>query len=322
MVLKNSEVWDLRALRCFLSVARHNSLTRASVELGVSESAVSQRLKNLERAMGLKLYESPGGRFRITPTGSRLIEMAVDVFNRIDGFRAELGAGQPAGSLAVATQDAVVRYVLPEVARSFASQNPTIRLELMTRNVDETLRAVRLGEADLGIVSETPLPNSLTFVPLRSYQAQFVAPKGHPLFAAGPPAIEDLLTPATIERFPLIAPEHGDATHAHIHAALARLNLPYNIAFEVGTTETVKHYVRLGLGVAVISGVCVTQADAETLDMVKVPGHLGGTSTYGYVLRREKHLSQPVQAFLSILRASVSSGERPAPHTTSSLQAI
>ena len=100
MVLKNSEVWDLRALRCFLSVARHNSLTRASVELGVSESAVSQRLKSLERAMGLKLYESPGGRFRITPTGSRLIEMAVDVFNRIDGFRAELGAGQPAGSLA------------------------------------------------------------------------------------------------------------------------------------------------------------------------------------------------------------------------------
>ena len=311
MVIENSDVWDLRALRCLVSVARHGSLTRASVELGVSESAVSQRLKTLERSMGLKLYESPGGRFRITQAGSRLVEMAVDLFDRIDGYRAELGAGQPAGTLAVATQDAVVRYVLPEVARVFAGRNPTIRLELMTRTMEETLRAVRLGEADLGIVSETALPNSLTFVPLRAYQAHFVAPKGHPLFTGGPPAIEDLLTPETIDRFPLIAPEHGDATHAHIHAALARLNLPYNIAFEVGTTETVKHYVRLGLGVAVISGVCVTESDTRTLDMVEVPGRFGGTSTYGYVLRREKYLSQATQSFLSILRESVRGGGQP-----------
>ncbi len=305
VVVDNSKVWDLRALRCLLSVARHGSLTRASVELGVSESAVSQRLKTLERSLGVKLYESPGGRFRITPTGSRLVEMAVDLFDRIDGFRSELGSNESSGSLTVATQDAVVRYVLPEVARVFAAQHPATRLELMTRNVDETLRLVRLGEADIGIVSEASLPNSLDFVPLRAYQAQFVAPKGHPLFAGGPPPIEDLLTPETIDRFPLIAPEHGDATHAHIRAALARLNLPYNIALEVGTTETVKHYVRLGLGVAVISGVCVTPNDAETLDMVEVPGRFGGTSTYGYVLRREKYLSQPTRAFLSILQDSV-----------------
>ena len=301
----DSKVWDLRALRYFLTVAKHSSVTRASVELGVSESAVSQRLKTLERLMGLKLYESPGGRLRITSTGARLVEMAVDIFDRIDGFRAELGTDQPTGSLTVATQDPVVRYLLPSVARAFAVQNPNIRLEMMTRTVEETLRLIRLGDADIGIVSETPLPDPLVFHPLRTYQAQFVAPKGHPLFAGGTPAMEELLTPETIDRFPLIAPEHGDSTHTHIREALARLGLPYNIALEVGTTETVKHYVGLGLGVAVISGVCITPADNETLDMVEVPQHFGGTSTYGYVIRREKYLSGPGEAFLTVLRNSV-----------------
>jgi DNA-binding transcriptional LysR family regulator len=305
MVSSDSKVWDLRALRYFLTVAKHSSVTRASVELGVSESAVSQRLKTLEHAMGLKLYESSGGRLRITSTGSRLVEMAIDIFDRIDGYRAELGADQLSGSLTVATQDPVVRYLLPGVARSFAAENPNVRLELMTRTVEETLRLVRLGEADIGIVSETPLPDPLVFHPLRTYQAQFVAPKGHSLFASGTPAMEELLTPETIDRFPLIAPEHGDSTHTHIREALARLGLPYNIALEVGTTETVKHYVGLGLGVAVISGVCITPTDSETLDMVEVPQHFGGTSTYGYVVRREKYLSGPAEAFLTTLRSSV-----------------
>ena len=230
--------------------------------------------------MRVKLYETSGGRFRITATGARLVEMAVDLFDRIEGYRAELGTEESSGSLSVATQDPVVRYVLPEVARRFAAEHPAVRLEIMTRNVEETLRLVRLGEADFGIISETPVPDSFVFEPLRTYQAQFVAPRGHPLFATGTPAIENLLTPKTIDRFPLIAPEHGDSTHAHIREALARLGLPYNIAFEVGTTETVKHYVGLGLGVAVISGVCIASNDAETFEMVENPG----------TLRRHQHL--------------------------------
>ena len=298
-------VWDLRALRYFLAVAKHNSMTRASVELGVSESAVSQRLKSLERSMRVKLYESPGGRIRITATGTRLLEMAVDLFDRIEGYRAELGAEEAPGSLVVATQDPVVRYLLPDVARKFAAENPSIRLEFMTRTVDETLGVVRLGDADIGIISESPMPDSLVFHPMRAYQAQFVAPKGHLLFAGGQPSIEDLLTPATIERFPLIAPEHGDSTHARIREALSRLDLPYNIAFEVGTTETVKHYVELGLGIAVISGVCITDEDANSLEMVEVPERYGGTSTYGYVLRREKHLTTSARSFLSALQETV-----------------
>jgi len=61
---------DLKALRCFEAMAKHGSLTKASIELGISDAAVSQRIKKLEKYLGVKLYESRGGRVRLTEAGA------------------------------------------------------------------------------------------------------------------------------------------------------------------------------------------------------------------------------------------------------------
>ena len=63
------DVMDLKALRCFWATARRGSLTQAGIDLGISEAAVSQRLKALERHLGVKLYESRGGRIYFTLGG-------------------------------------------------------------------------------------------------------------------------------------------------------------------------------------------------------------------------------------------------------------
>ena len=65
------DVLDLKQLRCFYAVAKHTSFTRAGVELGISESAVSQRVKALEAFLNVKLYEARGGSVRLTPAGER-----------------------------------------------------------------------------------------------------------------------------------------------------------------------------------------------------------------------------------------------------------
>src|SRR5204863_125201 len=55
------DVLDLKSLRCFFSMAKHGSLTKAGIDLGISEPAVSQRVKSLEEELGAKLYEARGG---------------------------------------------------------------------------------------------------------------------------------------------------------------------------------------------------------------------------------------------------------------------
>lgn len=73
--------------------------------------------------------------------------------------------------------------------------------------------------------------------------------------------------------------------------AFARLGLPLNIGLEVGTLDTVKRYVARGLGVAVVSALCVTEDDRLRLEVVDVPREVGAETIYGVVLRRDKHRS-------------------------------
>ena len=294
-------VLDLKALRCFWAVAKHSSLTRASIELGISESAVSQRVKALEAYLRARLYESPGGRVRLTPAGQRLMERAITLFEQVEEIQKELAGQESAGALDLSTQEATLRYLLPSIVQRFTREHPQVRLRLMSRSVTETVELVRQGEVDLGIISQLGLPESLVFYPWRTYEAYIVLPADHPLVRRGRPAFQDLVDYATVMRNPLIMPEPSDPAHSRVAHALVQLGLPYNVAFEVGTNETVKHYVELGLGVAVLSGICLTEGDRGKLEAIEIPKEFGGTTTYGVVLRRDKYISVSLSRFLSLL---------------------
>ena len=81
----------------------------------------------------------------------------------------------------------------------------------------------------------------------------------------------------------------------------AQHDLPLNIAIEVGTFNTLKHYVARGLGVAVVSGLCASEEDGARLEIVPNPAELGGDSTYGVVMRNNKHRSALLDDLLRLL---------------------
>ncbi len=72
------DVMDLKALRCFWAMARHRSLTRAGIELGISEAAVSQRIKSLEAHLGTKLYEATIMRYPLVSTEEEADRSAIE----------------------------------------------------------------------------------------------------------------------------------------------------------------------------------------------------------------------------------------------------
>ena len=273
------DVLDLKALRCFWAMAKHGSLTRAGIELGLSESAVSQRVKTLESYLNAKLYASPGGKVRLTPAGQRVMEMAISLFDRVAQFQNELSGEEAGGALELVAQEPTIRYLLPPMVQRLVKEHPQVRLRILSRRVDEAVELVRQGDADLGINPQTALPDSLVFHPWRSYEAYVLVPPGHPLIRGGIPKFQDLLSPSTLMRYPLIMPERGDPAHSRVAQALERLGLPLNVAFEVGTNETIKHYVEMGLGVALVSGICLTQDDRGKVEAIEVPKEYGGTTT-------------------------------------------
>ena len=102
-------------------------------------------------------------------------------------------------------------------------------------------------------------------------------------------------------QYPPIVPEASDPAHSRTVQALADLGLPVNVAFEVGTTETVKHYVELELVIAVVSGICLAPEDLGRIEAIEIPRAYGGVTDYGVVLRRDKFQSPSLERFLASL---------------------
>jgi DNA-binding transcriptional LysR family regulator len=297
------EVMDLKALKCFFAVARRGSLTQAGIELDISEAAVSQRVKSLETYLGAKLYEARGGRVQLTAAGERTAQLAVSLFSEIEALEHAVGGAQETDEIVLASHDSVLRHLLPERVQAFHRAHPLARLRLIARPIAETLRLVRSNECDLGVISEAPIPAELSFHAIATYPAYLVLPKGHALARRARDGFQAMLSDAMTGRYPLIILE-VQREDRRLREAFERHNVPFAVAFEVSTNDTLKHYVARGMGIAVISGFSVTQEDRTRLEVIAIPEEMGGASTYGVVVRRDKHRTALLKSLLAILASS------------------
>jgi DNA-binding transcriptional LysR family regulator len=294
------DVMDLKALRCFAAMSKHLSLTKAGVELGITEVAVSQRVKSLEHYLGVKLYESRGGRVRLTPAGERAVSLALSMFDEIEEFEHAVSRGEETGEIVLSSHDAIMGYLLPEVVEKFSQLHPLARLRLLARPVEETLRSVKANEVDLGVIPEREVSKDLEFYPIAKYAACLVTQKGHPLARRARSDFKSLLNEETVGRYPLVVAEVQIEGYL-LKETFAKLDLQLNIGIEVGTFDTLKHYVARGLGIAVIPGLCVTEEDRTRLEIVPIPAELDANTTYGIVMRNGKHRSRTLADLLRLL---------------------
>ena len=294
------DVLDLKALRCFFAEAKHGSLTKAGLELDIAEAAVSQRVKSLEAKLGVKLYEARGGRVRLTSAGEHAHEFAASLFDQVEGFEQELAHSPETGEIVLSTHDEVLRHLLPDVVEKFTRTHPLARLRLLHRSVEETLRLLKSNEADLGVLASVDAARDHDFRLIASCPAFLLTQKGHLLARRARADFSSLLNMETIMRFPLIVAE-VQLEGSILKGTLDRLKLPLNVGMEVGTFDTLKHYVARGLGVALVPGLCVTESDRTLLEVVQVPRELDADTHYGVVLRRDKHISPLLKSLLDIM---------------------
>jgi len=297
------DVMDIKALKCFFAVAKRGSLTKAGIDLNITEAAVSQRVRSLETWLGTKLYEARGGRVQLTAAGERTAQLAVSVFSEIDALEQAVGGAQETAEIVLASHDSVLRHLLPERVEAFHRAHPLARLRLIARPIAETVRLVRSNECDVGVISKIEIPAELAFQPIATYPACLVLPKGHALARRARDGFQALLSDAMTGRYPLIVLE-VQREDQRLRQAFESHNVPFTIALEVTTIDTLKHYVARGLGVAVISGFSISPEDRARLEVIAIPDEFGGSTTYGVVLRRDKHRTKLLKDLTAILGAS------------------
>ena len=104
-----------------------------------------------------------------------------------------------------------------------------------------------------------------------------------------------------VRRYPLIASE-VQLEGRLLKDSLERQGLSLNVGLEISTIDTIKHYVALGLGIAAISGLCLTDDDRSQFETIEVPADIGAESTYGIILRQDKHRSAPLETLMRLVK--------------------
>lgn len=178
---------DLTTLETFKTIVEAKGFGRAADRLSLTQPAVSYRIRRLESALGVSLFESPRRRLILTEPGARLYELCTKLSTDVDSLREEItGSPAEATSLRVCCPGAFGRSVVfPALAAEGLRDRP---IRLLFRSLDQILEAVERGEADLGIAYATRVTRPLDFRLLTHEEFCLIAPRDASL--AGPTSLD------------------------------------------------------------------------------------------------------------------------------------
>ena len=288
----------LKPLRAFCQVARLGSVTRAAEALFLSQPAVTLQLQALERDLGQPLFERIGRRFSLTREGQVLYELARPLVEGLDGIDGEFRArlkGLQAGELHVAAGSSTILYLLPPLVQAFRERHPDVQLVLHNVTGKDGLGLLRADGCDLAVGSMLDVPADLAYAPVYSFDPMLIVPPGHPLAEKTPLRLEDL------SPYGLILPPRRLTTYRLVDLVFQQRRVPYTVALEVGGWEVIKQYVAMGLGISIVTGICLTEADRSRLVARSLAEYFPQRS-YGVVVRKGKYLGPQARAFVDLIR--------------------
>ncbi len=291
----------LKQLRAFCHAARLGSVTRAAEALYLSQPAVSLQIGALESEVGVSLFERQGRRLSLTAEGEVLYELArplMDGLDALDGeFRNRL-RGMSAGELNIAAGSSTILYFLPTFVEAFREARPDVQLKLHNVTGKDGLAMIRSDEVDLAVGSMLDVPSDLDYAPVRSFDPMLITPLDHPLTAAHP------LTLEAISPYGLILPPKRLTTYRLVDLVFQQRRVPYTVALEVGGWEIIKQYVAMGLGISIVTGICLTDSDHERLAVRNLRAYFPPRS-YCVVIRKGKYLSPQARAFVDLVKPAL-----------------
>jgi LysR family transcriptional regulator, low CO2-responsive transcriptional regulator len=293
-------------LRSFEAVVRLGGVGRAAQALHLAQPTVSTQLKELSGALGLVLFEPRGRGLVPTAAGERLAQAVRDIGAAWQAFEDDAAAlqGLRRGRLRIAAVT-TTEYFLPDLLGPFARQYPGIGIELAVENRDAVVGRLERGEVELAAMMRPPSHLPLARWPFLENPLVVIAPAGHALTK------RRRLKLAELTGEPLLVREAGSGTRAAAEEAFAAQGIEWPARMALGSNEAIKHAVRAGLGLAVLSRHTLARGPAvEGLAVLPVAG-FPLRRQWHLVWRQDRALSLPARTLLDDLRQRLHVRARP-----------
>jgi DNA-binding transcriptional LysR family regulator len=239
-----------RQFEIFLAVARAKNFTRAAETLHVSQSTLSQHVRELEDELGVRLFDRLGRTVTLTEAGRLLEEHAARLATTLASARRAIDElkGLERGSLVIGASTTPGIYVLPGIVAAFRRRYPGIEVSLRIANSRVIEERIRADEVDLGVVGGHILGASEQCVATGLLdELLLIVPPRHPW------AKRREIGPRELDQTPLLMREQGSATRLVTERTLRQAGIKFTTAMELDHIEAIKQAVMAGLGVAFVS---------------------------------------------------------------------
>lgn len=281
------------------AVRRNLNLTETAKALHTSQPGVSKAIIEFEEELGIEVFARHGKRLkRITEPGHEVLK-AIDIIMREVNNLKRIGdqfSKQDAGTLSIATTHTQARYFLPEPVAALRKRFTKVQVVLHQGMPSQVAQMLLDDVADIGLATEALADyQNLVTLPCYEWQHVLVVPAGHALAAVERPTLEQLAV------HPLVLYHPTVTGRTRIDQAFARARLKLNIALEGIDSDVIKTYVRLGLGVGIVTELAMRDEGPGSELQFRPLGHLFGSNVTRVAFKRGAYLRQFVFAFAESL---------------------
>lgn len=288
---------DLRSLQTFIQVAELNSFTRAGEKLNYSQPTVSLQIKQLEKELGVQLFDRIGHTVSLTDEGREVLTYAQQICHMSEEMaHGAAGQSEPSGVIRLAMADSLCTPLMIKGFATFRSLYPKVSLHVKTAGTDEMFRLLEHNEVDIVCTLDSHIYNT-TYIIFNEERigVHFICGADNPLAAKKELEINDLL------EYPFFLTEKGMSYRRLLDEKLARNNEEIQPVLEIGSADLICSLVSENMAVSFLPDY-VTEAAVKAGKVVRLEVKDFKVEVWKQFLHhRDKWVSSQMQALLNHL---------------------
>ena len=288
---------DINALNIFIEVAEHKSFTRAGEKLGYSQPTVSFQIKQLEKELGVQLFDRIGHTVNLTDAGRDALSYA----QKICRMSQEMALGtdqrrEPQGVLRLGMPDSLSAPLIVRQFGEFRIRYPKVQLHITTADTANVFRLLDHNEVDLVCTMDVPLyDNTYVIADEEKVGVHVVASAKNPLASRERVEVEELLP------YPFLLTEKGMSYRRLLDEHLAKQGMEIQPVLEMGDADLICRLVEEDMGLSLLPDY-VTEDAVRRGAVVRLPIADFHAAVWKQLLyRRDKWVSLPMQAMIDHL---------------------
>lgn len=290
---------ELGQLEAFLAVAKEHGFGRAAAKMGRTQPAISIAIRKLEQELGAPLFDRFRRDARLTDAGQIFFEYAQKILNLCgEAARAieELRLLKR-GKLTIGANESTNLYLLPKMILAFRERYPDIKVEVFRSSSVQLPGEIKERNLDFGIISFDPEDPELESFPILHDELVLILPPGHRLAKKREIPFQEL------GKEIFVAHNVKSPSRDHVINSFRKHGITLNIGIELSSLETIKQFVEMKLGVAIVPRLSVEKELLEKKLLTVAVQGFEYHRTLNVIYLRNKAYSHAARSFLDVIRS-------------------